>query len=170
MRNLAQVPSGTQVFIDTNILVLYYLDQEPLKQVCLEFLERIQSKEIQGFTSAIAVAELTHRMMIIEARTHLSLPASQIVQYLESHPLIIQQLTRHLSVASDISRMNINILPVTYKELHASKSARSKFGLLTNDSLIVAVMRAHKLRHLATQDAAFDRVEGIQVWSPSLAD
>jgi predicted nucleic acid-binding protein len=52
------------------------------------------------------------------------------------------------------------------KDLHTSKAVRRDYGLLVNDSLIVAVMRNHKLRHLATHDSGFLRVSGMQVWMP----
>ena len=78
----------------------------------------------------------------------------------------VRALSRHLQVASDIGRANIDILPLTVKDLHASKTPRREYGLLTNDSLIVAVMRNHKLRHLATYDSGFLRVSGMQVWMP----
>ena len=42
----------------------------------------------------------------------------------------------------------------------------SEAGLLTNDALIVAAMRASGIRHLVTNDDDFDRVPGITVWKP----
>jgi predicted nucleic acid-binding protein len=39
-------------------------------------------------------------------------------------------------------------------------------GLLTNDALIVVVMRDHGLSHLASLDADFDRVPGIARYAP----
>jgi predicted nucleic acid-binding protein len=66
----------------------------------------------------------------------------------------------------DIGKANIDILPLTVRELHASKTPRREYGLLTNDSLIIAVMRNHKLRHLVTYDSGFLRVSGIQAWMP----
>jgi predicted nucleic acid-binding protein len=39
-------------------------------------------------------------------------------------------------------------------------------GLLSNDALIVAVMRANGLTKLASEDADFDRVPGITRYAP----
>jgi predicted nucleic acid-binding protein len=39
-------------------------------------------------------------------------------------------------------------------------------GLLSNDSLIVAVMQANGLTNLASHDADFDRVPGITRYGP----
>ena len=38
--------------------------------------------------------------------------------------------------------------------------------MLTNDSIILAVMRRHKLVHMVTNDDDFKRVSGIKVWMP----
>ena len=39
-------------------------------------------------------------------------------------------------------------------------------GLLTNDGLIVAVMQAHGLTKIASNDADFDRVPGLTRYAP----
>jgi predicted nucleic acid-binding protein len=41
------------------------------------------------------------------------------------------------------------------------------FELLSGDGLIVAVLQANGLTHLASQDADFDRVPGIIRYAPS---
>lgn len=168
MKRLADIPAGTQVFVDTNIFALYYVDQGVLGQACRDFLIRTTRQDVLGVTSVAVVADTIHRVMVAEAAAHLSLSSQKTVEHLQKHPEVIQKLTRHLAVASDMHRLGINILPITYKELHGSKSIRSSFGLMTNDSLIVAVMYANKLRHLATHDAGFARVTGLQVWRPIL--
>ena len=40
------------------------------------------------------------------------------------------------------------------------------YGLLTGDSIILAVMERYKLIDLATNDPDFERVPGIRVWMP----
>ena len=167
MNSLRSMPSGTRVFVDTNIFVLAQNDRGAIGQTCRDFFTRIGRQDIQGFTSTAVAAETIHREMVLEAREQLSLSSQAIVEYLQMHPELVQQLRRHLTVPSYIRRLGVDILPVMVKDLHTSKSVRSNFGLMTNDSLIVAVMRTHKLRHLATHDAGFAQVTGIQVWRPT---
>jgi len=50
--------------------------------------------------------------------------------------------------------------------LHNSRQYRDEYGLMTNDSIIVAVMKREEIQHLATNDADFERVPGIVVRSP----
>lgn len=166
MRSLANLPPHSNVFVDANIFAIAYSHQGNLGTPARDFLERTKRKEIQGFTSTFVVAEVVHRVMVAEAQEQLNLPSRVIVEHLQQHPELVRSLTQHLGVASDIRKVNINILPLTVKDLHASKIVRTNHGLLTNDSLIVAVMRGHKLRHLVSHDAAFDQVAGLTVWGP----
>lgn len=121
---------------------------------------------MSGFTSPLVAAEVTHRVLVAEAVVLLKLSSRETIEYLQKHPDVVRQLRRHLTIASDMRRMGMNILPLTYKELHHSKTIRTKFGLMTNDSLIVAVMQQHKLTDLATNDTGFTQVSGIQIWRP----
>jgi predicted nucleic acid-binding protein len=52
-------------------------------------------------------------------------------------------------------------------ELHSSKRYRRDYGFMTNDSLVLAVMKRHKVIHLATNDQDFERVPDIKVWTPT---
>jgi predicted nucleic acid-binding protein len=162
MKKLSAIPHGTSVFVDTNILVLAGAEGK-LAQQCRDFLNQVRERQVAGFTTALVVAEVTHRVMVKAAREHLGLSSVETVEYLQRHPDLVRTLSRHLRVASDIGKANIDILPLTVKDLHASKTPRREYGLLTNDSLIIAVMCNHKLRHLATYDRGFLRVRGLQV-------
>jgi predicted nucleic acid-binding protein len=112
------------------------------------------------------VAEVTHRVMVNEAREQLNLSARETVEQLQQQTDLVRSLTRHLTVASDIGKAGVDILPLTVKDLHASKAYRRDYSLLTNDSLILAVMRNNKLRHLASHDSGFKSVPGLQLWMP----
>lgn len=165
MKPLAQLPDDAAVFIDANIFVLAG-SSGPIGQQCLDLLDRARYGRVQGFTAAFVVAEVTHRVMVNEARQQLQRSARETVEYLQQNPAFVRSLTRHLTVASDIGKAGIDILPLTVKDLHASKAYRRDYGLLTNDSLIVAVMRHQKLRHLASHDGGFAQITGLQLWNP----
>ncbi len=153
--------------MDASVLVLHFTGHPKLGPPCRDFLERCSSREIEGYTSAIAASETIHRVMVNEAHTNLGFATSfETVNYLKRHPEAVKELRQHLAVASKIYRLGIKILPVSYKHLHRSKRVRQQYGLLTNDSLIVAVMQRHRLRHLATHDRDFTHVPVLRVWGP----
>jgi len=164
--NLAKLPRGVEVFVDSSILASHFIEQGALTDQCSAFLSRCTVEELRAYTSVIAAAETIHRVIVAEAIRRYELPPRQAVTYLKQHPDTVKELREHLKVASQIYRLGVDILPVTHIHLHQSKQFRTDYGLMTNDSLIVAVMQDHKLVHLATNDRDFERVRGIKVWMP----
>ena len=92
--------------------------------------------------------------------------SAEAVTLLKRQPQAITQLTRYRPVLRDLRQARVDILPLTYQDLHASRPYREQHGLLVNDSLIVAVMRRDGLQILATNDPDFERVPGIAVRTP----
>ncbi len=162
---IESIPPGTTVFIDTNIFLFAFWQQQPLAHICNTFLQRVKNEEIQGKTSSAVVAEIAHRVMIWEAR---KLFPKATVAYLQKHPEKVRLLKQHLAVASNMRRFNVDVLSVSIFDMHRAKEVRRDYGLMTNDSVIVGVMRGEKVRHLATYDAGFARVPDIQVWMPQI--
>ena len=61
---------------------------------------------------------------------------------------------------------NVNILSLTYRDLHSSRRYRETYGLLTSDSLMVAAMQREHITYLATNDPDFERIPNIAVRLP----
>jgi len=51
--------------------------------------------------------------------------------------------------------------------LHRAQSVRSRYGLLTNDSLILAAMEENGVESLATRDSDFDHIPNIKIYKPT---
>ena len=79
---LAEVPSATEIFIDANIFVYHFSGPTELTPACSTFLRRIEDHDLAGLTSLTVVAEVLHRLMIIEATETLHVEARQVVRYL----------------------------------------------------------------------------------------
>src|SRR5712692_8134679 len=142
MQNLANLPSGSTIFVDANLLAYFFIRKDELAQTSGTLLARGAQKEIAIVTSALVVSEVIHRVLVAEAIRQHDLAPREAVQYLKEHPAIVQTLREHLTIPSRLhNRYGINILPVTHVELHASRLIRAEYGLMTNDSLVVAVMR-----------------------------
>jgi predicted nucleic acid-binding protein len=45
--------------------------------------------------------------------------------------------------------------------------ASARYGLLTKDAMILALMQAHRLTHLASHDAHFDGLSGLTRYAPA---
>ncbi len=163
--SLTKISNGASIMLDANIIAYALLQIEPYAKVCQALIHRASRREINAYTDAISAAAVVHRAMIVEAAKHFNLKGRQVVNHLKKHPQAIKQLTRYKTIPSALTRARIQILDVTYREIHASKQYRDTYGLLTNDSILLAVMKRHKLIHLVTNDKDFKRVKGLKVWS-----
>jgi predicted nucleic acid-binding protein len=164
--SLSEIPVGTQVLLDVNVQAYHFLQVEPLARICDALFRRIARREIEAFTPAGTAADVIHRVMVAEAVARFGLPSREAVSYLKAHPQAVKELQQYKTIPHEFTLARIHILDITYKEIHNSKQFRDEYGMLTNDSIILAVMREHKLVHLVTNDDDFERVPGIQVWMP----
>ncbi|OGO41183.1 MAG: hypothetical protein A2Z04_09140 [Chloroflexi bacterium RBG_16_57_9] len=165
---LGLLPVGSTVFADANVLAYHFTKVMPLASVCTSFLRRAASGEIRVITSSLVVAEVIHRAIVFEAAMTLSIPREELITHLKNHPDVVRGLSQHLGIVSELARMKVDIKPVDHVNLHGSKRFRQDYGFMTNDSLVLAVMKRHKVIHLATNDRDFERVPEIKVWAPKI--
>ena len=161
---LADLGNGDQVFIDANIFVYHFGGRSG---ECKALLERCARRELLGYTSAGILAEVLHRLMVAEAIAKGLATARTVVRKLGETPDLVKQLKQYQENVNKIQEMNLTILSLTPEIIQASAAVRTSEGLLTNDSLVVASMRAHGLAKLATANGDFDRVNGIEVHKPT---
>ncbi len=160
------IPAGSAVFVDANTFVYYFEPHPTLGPPCAQLFQRIENNEIQGFTSAAILSDVVHRVMTLEAVNLFSRPLTGMAGWLKQHPAQVQQLSRHRLAVDDISLMGIVVLPVTGPLVSLAADVSRQFGLLTDDALVVSVMRNHGLTLLASHDADFDRLPGLTRYAP----
>ena len=161
------LPAGAAVFIDANCLVYAAAAHPTYGAACDRLLERIENKELTGFTSAHVLAEMAHRLMTIEAAGLTGRPLTGMAHWLRRHPTEVQRLGRHRQAIDDLAAVPVTVLPVSGAQVSLAADLTRQYGLLTNDALLVVVMRDNGLTALASVDADFDRVPGIVRYSPT---
>jgi predicted nucleic acid-binding protein len=162
--SLADLRDGNRVFIDANIFI-YHFGGRSLE--CKALLERCARRTLLGYTSTPVLAEVLHRRMVAEAIAKGLVTARTAVRKLAETPEVVKQLTQYQDDVSKIPHMCLTILPLTLEIVQASVEVRKDEGLLTNDSFVVAFMRAQGLTQLATANGDFDRVGGIAIYKPT---
>jgi predicted nucleic acid-binding protein len=105
--NLDQVPTGAQVFVDSNILVYHFQPHPGFGPMCHRFVERIERQDIEAFTSTNLLGELAHRLMVIEAGTLPGWAGSRVLNRLKQQPATIQQLTLFQTAVETVLQSNI---------------------------------------------------------------
>lgn len=164
---LHEIEAVSKVFIDANIFVYHFSKGSEFNKSCTDFLYRVETSQIHGFTSVGIIMEASHRLMMIEASSVLDVEIKNLPKYLKQHPDIVKQLTKHLTVPSKITELNIEIVQTTLKNVVDSQHNKTKYGFLSNDSLTLKIMEDIGMTNIASNDSDFKRVEWLNLYLPS---
>lgn len=94
-----QLQPGDEVFLDANIFIYYYLGSS---QECRLLLDQCRQDILRGHTATFVLAEVVHRLMMIEAvELQLATPG-KVVKQLRAKPQMIQQLTKYSAAVPQI--------------------------------------------------------------------
>jgi predicted nucleic acid-binding protein len=163
---LDSIPNGSDVLVDTNVIVY---GMTARSSQCKTFLERCSREEITGITLYEVVHEATHQFMIGEA-TQKGLFAGQAekgARYLSRHPEQVKILTDYWVNTLRLLALNIVFLQMEQDIVEGAQTERVNAGLLTNDSILAAAMREYGITKIATNDRQFEALIGVSVFSPT---
>jgi predicted nucleic acid-binding protein len=164
---LDQVPAGVHVFVDSNILIYHFQPHPVFGPMCHRFLERIELQDIEGSTSTNLLGELAHRLMVIEAGTLPGWAGGKVLNRLKHQPDVVKQLTLFQTAVDAVLQSKIEVLTIPVALISTAGTLGRQHGLLTNDAVILALMQAHRLTHLASHDAHFDGLPGLTRYAPA---
>ena len=160
---LNETKTGSEIFIDSNIFIYHFTG---VSDECSDFLSRCEQGELIGMTSVNVILEVLHRLMMVEAvRKNLVKPPN-IVKKLSKAPQKLKGLNEYFINTEKIQDMGIAIKPLTFETIVKSHMVRLGSGLMVNDSVIIAGMKQEKVKLLATNDKAFEKVDEIHVCTP----
>lgn len=60
----------------------------------------------------------------------------------------------------------LKVIPIGFEDHLRVSDVGKKYGLLPNDALHLVAMKNCNIRNIATRDKDFERVEGIEIWTP----
>jgi len=163
----ADLPAGATAFVDASVFIHHFEPNAVFGPASTEFLERIENQVINGVTTTHIVSEVAHRLMTIEAMQTFGWKSAGIAVRLRNHPTEVQTLKRFRQAVQEIPRFGVQILTVDPAWLDAAADLSQQTGLLHNDALVVAAMRAHGFTNLASADPDFDRVPGLTRYAPA---
>ncbi len=163
----ADLVAGDAVFVDANTLTYHFQPHPVWGPPCSGLLQRIENRELTGFTSTHVLSEVSHRLMTIQASALFGWASAGIGNRLRTNPTQVQQLTAFRKAIDQILQSNLQVLAVPPVLLATAAALSQQIGLLTNDGLIVAVMQVHGLSKIASSDTDFDRVPGLTRYGPA---
>jgi len=160
---LSGVSSGARIFVDSTIFIYHFTGASA---DCRTFLTRCEAGDIKATTSVVVMAEVAHRLMMIEAVARGLLPRGNLARKLRTRPDIVKGLDTYQQQVERIPLMGVTVLSLDVKVLLHSEGIRKKYGLLVNDSLVAASATLAGLRSLATADSDFRRVTELETLEP----
>jgi predicted nucleic acid-binding protein len=158
--------AGDSIFLDANILVYHFGPHAVFGSACNQLVQRIENKELVGFTSTAVLSELAHRLMTFEASVLFSW-SSKVVDRLKQNPAAVGQLSKFRQAVAKVPQLGIRVLTIPESLVETAAAISLQTGLLSNDALIVAAMHHHGLTRLASHDADFDRVQSLTRYAPA---
>jgi predicted nucleic acid-binding protein len=168
MPDLISLPSGTSVFVDTNIFSLHFQGKSA---TCSSFIERIARGEITAYVNTQVLSDLLHKLMLFEAYSKgliTKATAINLRTLLVSNRIVATNLTDYQTHFEYTLAIGLKVLPITSKLLVDTKVERTTHGLMTGDSLHMGNMNHHStpIRDIVTYDGDFVHIPNINVWAP----
>jgi predicted nucleic acid-binding protein len=161
---LERIPDGARIFIDSVLFIYHFTG---ISRDCRDFLGRCERGDVRGVTSALVLAEVTHRLMLVEATAKGLVTPGKQVQKLKDRPEVVRELRLYAEQVEQIPLLGIEILSVEPPLLFRAAALRAEYGLLTNDSLVLQAALDASADGLATADVDFQRVRRLPVYRPA---
>lgn len=161
---LEQVPPGTRIFIDAPIFIYHFTG---VSTDCRRFLERCEQGEISGVTSAVTLAEVAHRLMMIEAVASGQVAPGNVANKLRDRPEVVRTLHLYQEQVERIPLMAVEIEPLDLRLLLSSAALRRRHGFLTNDSLVAATVCDRSIGAIASADRDLERLADVELFGPT---
>jgi len=158
---LDEVHSGS-VYVDTNVLYMYLrADPTHLPQIKV-FLERVVRGDIEAFVGIPVFDELFYRLLLARikeatGRNPLDVLRTDLASAIDAHGKAIELALRKL-----LTLPHLNLVGVEMADLDRMLDNIRSFSLLPRDALHAAIIQRLGLTAVASDDADFDRVEGLE--------
>lgn len=167
MKNsLNNLPSGTTVYVDSNIFIYDTTTHPKYASSCSLFLDRVESGEITGVTSVLSINETVHKLSIIELSSKLKKKPVLILHLIKKNPSLLDDLETPFVAAESIMNMNLEIVTLFVTIFIEALEFMKRYRLMSNDAIHVATMKRHGITNIATNDPDFKRVGWIKIWKP----
>ena len=104
--------------------------------------------------------------MVEEARAN-GLAGSNPARALARRPELVRRLRTYADDVRDLLAGDLSIEAIRPEDFHVALELQRQHGLLTNNSLNLAVAKRLGIQEIVTADAGFDAVPGLVVYKPT---
>jgi len=159
--------NGDEIFLDANILIYHLTSHPQFGAACHQLLQNTEVGIVNSYTSNWVLAEVIHKLMILETCDRFRLQNHEAINYLKKNHHAINRLSKYRKALDLIYRLsNLTILEVNDVIFRQSHAYISKYHLLSSDAVHVATGLTNNIRNMATNDKDFKRVKDLTIWAP----
>ncbi len=163
--NLTDIPSESVCVADSNILL--YAEQG-ISREAQEFVRRCSEDELTVILPQTVWQELIHKLMVAEAvmldKVRGPSPAGKLARKTE----LIKELGTYRDKIAALISLGMKFESCTREDvLERGLLFQEKYGMMTNDSVILASAVRVKADVLVSADAVFQNVKELMVACPS---
>ena len=163
--NLDDIQNGSLCVVDTNVLL--YAEQG-MSQQAQRLIRRCSTGDLIGVLPQTVWQELTHKLMLAEALMMERVSGPNAGRKLSRQPDTVKRLGLYKDKILALLNMGLGFEACMKEDLLVNAFRyQEQYGLLTNDSVIVAIAVRLKADVLVTADAAFQKISEIPVAMPS---
>ena len=159
------IPNGSLCVIDTNVLL--YAEQGASAQA-QRLIDRCSKGDLTGTLPQTVWQELTHKLMLAEAMMKGHISGGNPASRLAMKPDVIKSLTLYRAKVQALLDLGFGFEPCTLSDL--TKTAfqmQEKYGLLTNDAVVLSVAIRLQADALVSSDKSFRSVTELAVHYPT---
>jgi hypothetical protein len=105
--------AGDAVFVDANTLTYHFEPHAVWGPPCADLLQRIENRQLAGFTSTHTLSEVSHRLMTIQASSLFGWAFAGLGNRLRTQPAEVRKLTALRQAIDRILQSNLQVLMIT---------------------------------------------------------
>lgn len=163
--NPDDIPAGSLCVVDTNVLL--YAEQGVSAQA-QRLVRRCASGELKATLPQTVWQELAHKLMLAEAMMRGLVAGSNPAARLAAKPDAIRSLSLYRAKVTSLVELGFGFEPCELRDLTERAFAlQERYGLLTNDAVVLAVALRLKADVLVSSDKSFRGVEELEVYYPT---
>jgi predicted nucleic acid-binding protein len=169
--NLAHFTGQDEIFVDANIFTYFALDTTEYQDACADFLTLVEQGEIHAVTSDFVLNEVFYALLVgkgseLLGSTRITTIKKHLTQDAALSNACYQVCRDFWGYLTALQATGLRIISVSAHEQEVSLDLGSRYLLLPTDALHVATCQRHGIRHCATADIHFEKVDLLQIWKP----
>lgn len=162
---LDNVPVGSLCVVDTNVLL--YAEQSVSEQA-KRFVRRCGSGEVKAVLPQTVWQELAHKLMLAEALSRGLVSGGNPAAKLAAKPDAVRGLNLYRAKVKALLDLGFGFEPCQLGDLTERAFAlQEKYGLLTNDAVVLAVALRLEADCLVSRDKGFGGVDELDLYYPT---